>query len=73
MNGLTSNGGEGVDKLIQDRDAELNAMAQRIIVMQLENPEGSINGMLHVIRSRININILELSEWAGENGRLWEK
>jgi hypothetical protein len=58
-------------KLIPDHMKELEAIARRMIVMKMEDQNSDLNGMLAVVRNKINNQILELGEWAGENGRLW--
>lgn len=52
-----------MEKLIPNVEMEMEMIANRLVVLQLENPNYDINGMFASIRSKINNQILELGKW----------
>lgn len=61
-----------MEKLIPNAHEEIENIARRLVIIQLEYPDHDMNGMLIAIRSIANNYILEIGKYAGENGKLWK-
>lgn len=60
-------------KLIDEPYNEMEDIARRIIILQLEYPDMDMRGIFYNIKCLCNKYILELGEWAGEYGKLWTR